>query len=157
MSDQDRQPTPQQKQQLLEQMTLANVQEVHRGMVALQFNQLLRMAAQDIIDRPGDKSARTVKLVIQLKPVLDKKTGVLDVITNEFEFDHKFPKFRSEPYPMLVDADGVMYFQPGSPFDPRQLSFGFGVDGEKVDKATGEVIDDQPDAPDTPNAPHEQL
>ena len=61
-------------------LTLKNTPELDNGRVAVAFDNALRLATLDIIDRPADKTPRKVYLICELRPVLDKDRGVLDVI-----------------------------------------------------------------------------
>jgi hypothetical protein len=135
--------TPEQTRQRVNQLalTIKNIQEIDRGVIGLMFNQALRTAAHDIVERPGDKAARKVILTIEMKPVLDAKSAALDTIAHKFTVDSKIPKQTSEEYPMLVTNDGVVVFQPMSPHDPRQMGFKY-EGGEQVNKQTGEVTGD---------------
>lgn len=121
-------------------LTLQNIGEIDSGRVALAFNHNLRLATMDVVDRPGDKSKRKVQLTVEMTPVLDKNTGALDTINNEFVIKTAMPVLRSAAYPMLPDNEGRQTFQPFAPFDPRQSSFSFTDEGETFDKTTGEVI-----------------
>lgn len=110
-----------------------SLQELDNGKVAIALNNAIRLATLDIIDRPNDKTARKVHLTVELRPVLDKDTAVLDVIDSEFIVKKVFPVQRSAPYPMYATTDGQMIFDVGSPLDPRQATFAY------VDPETGEV------------------
>ena len=127
-------------------LTLQSAPELDQGRVAVAFNNALRLATLDIVDRPADKTARKVFLICEMRPVLDKDTAVLDVIDNQFVVKKAFPVQRSAPYPMTATTDGQMVFDVGSPLDPRQNTFDFRPPEEEgasetVDPETGEVID----------------
>lgn len=92
--------------------------------VALDFNNLaflddgrinklllyhLQRAAQDLINRPGDKTARKVNLEFTIKPILDVDTGECDGSTIEIEAKSKMPVHRSKPYQMLVNNKGFTF------------------------------------------------
>lgn len=126
------------------QLTIANLQELDRGKVALAVNQAIRQCVRDIEERPFDKTKRKVQLVIEASPILEKNTGVLDTVGIEFQVQAKLPVQRSTTYPMLARDDGVLTFQPHSPKDPRQTSFPEfeqTARGETVNTRTGEVAD----------------
>lgn len=133
-------------------LTLQNVGELDQGRVAQAFNQALRLAALDVLDRPADKSKRKIQLQIELKPKLTDDTAVLDTIHVDWLIKTAMPQRRSATYPMLATTDGRLHFQVNSPFDPRQQSFGF-ERPEQVDHSTGEVtprqeMGEQPPDPD---------
>jgi len=125
-------------------LTLQSISELDNGRVCIAFNQALRLATLDIVDRPADKSARKIHLIAELRPVLNKDTAVLDVVDTEFIVKKVLPVQRSAPYPMLATGDGQQVFDVGSPLDPRQNTFNY----DRVDRETGEVVD-QDDVPET--------
>lgn len=134
-------------------LTLQNIGDLDQGRVAAAFNQALRLATLDVLDRPADKSKRKIQLQVELVPALDKDSAVLDTINTDFLIKSALPQRRSSTYPMLPTPDGKQLFQTGSPFDPRQQSFGFEDRPEHVNHSTGEVtprqeMGEQPPDPD---------
>lgn len=123
-------------------LTLQNIGDLDQGRVAQAFNQALRLAAIDVLDRPADKSKRKIQLQIELRPKLTDDTAVLDMTNVDWLIKTAMPHRRSATYPMLPTKDGQLIFQVGSPFDPRQQSFGF-ERPEQVDQSTGEVTSKQ--------------
>jgi hypothetical protein len=128
-------------------MTLQAIGEIDKGRVALAFNHAMRLVGKDIGDRPGDPTKRKVIFTVELRPVIDKDTGALDEVENEFTVAVSVPKRRSAPYPMVLTDDGRQLFQPGSPFDPRQDTFSFvaAPPPEGVNPDTGEIAGDADD------------
>lgn len=120
------------------QLTVANLQELDRGLPAIAINQALRQAVKDCLDRPGNDKKREVSISIQVWPELDKQTAVLDVVNITIDVKTRTPAQTSAVYRMLTTKDGVPLFQPASPLDPRQEAF-FNASGEVVDQETGEV------------------
>jgi hypothetical protein len=124
------------------QMTIANLQELDQGKVALAINHALRQCVLDIESRPADKSRRKMQLVVDLTPILDKQTAALDMIGVEFTIQTKLPVRHSNVYPMLPSDAGILTFQPASPYDPRQQAFSYDQEKgkEQINIKTGEVM-----------------
>ncbi len=65
-------------------LSLSQIQHIDNGKIQTVFNQLLRTLTRDVIDRPGDKSKRKLQFTVELSPIIEKDTGVLDTIKTEF-------------------------------------------------------------------------
>lgn len=78
------------------------------------IDRLLRMhvarAAQDCMDRPGDKSKRVVSLSIAVEPVVSDD-GQCESTRVEIECKSKVPVFRSRPYEMHCTKAGLRFNQ----------------------------------------------
>jgi len=127
-------------------LTLDSVMEIENGKVSAALDHELAQAVRDVVDRPADKTKRTVTLVIELAPVLDRDLATLKHIEATFKMFHRTPKRRSVEYPMLATKSGELFFQPHSPFDPRQHELPYqppadATDQEQIDPVTGEVTE----------------
>lgn len=111
------QPTGQQP------LTLENIPQIDQGRIAVAFNQAIRNLAADVIDRPGESKPRKLTFTVELTPVLEKETGKLDLINNQFKIKATTPDRQSVPYPAMPSGEDSMYIRPESPQDPRQGDF----------------------------------
>lgn len=123
------------------QLNMGSIMEIDRapgkpGRIAEAFDRALRQATQDIIDREGVASARTVTLKVIMTPITDDEHGLLEDIDVQFEIASRIPARSSAVFRMMPTRDGLLYFQPASPKDPRQAGLPFprpvppGVDPE---------------------------
>ncbi|MCC7407400.1 MAG: hypothetical protein IT442_04970 [Phycisphaeraceae bacterium] len=121
-------------------LTLNTLQEVDRGKVSAHFNHLIRLATDDIKERPLDKTARKIHLVVEMKPEVTDQ-GLLDTINTTFAMKATVPVIKSIEYPML-EIGGVPAFNPASPRDPRQGTLNFNTETGEV---LGETIPEKPE------------
>lgn len=117
------------------------LRELDGGKVALAVDAAVQACVRDVLDRPGDESARKIVLTIEVRPRLDRTSAALDVAEFKHRIDVRLPAQQSSAYPMLVTRDGAALFQTLSPQDPRQPDFSAlrdagdagGEDGEDAD------------------------
>lgn len=121
-------------------LSLESLPKIDRGKVAVAFDAAIFRCVEDCKDRVGDETPRTVELKIEFMPVMDKDTGRLDTIDVRFKIKDVLPKRQTVAYPMLPKAAGIM-FNPESPLDPRQSTFGFDAESGEV-PLDGEAADD---------------
>ncbi|MCC6580971.1 MAG: hypothetical protein IT440_11070 [Phycisphaeraceae bacterium] len=76
--------------------------------------------------------------------MIEKDSGVLDLVGCVFRVSTAIPVRVSTMYPMLP-VGGAIVFQPSSPGDPRQQVFGFAP--EKINSETGEVTQTDDETP----------
>jgi hypothetical protein len=139
------------------QLNVKNLNELDKGKASAAFLHAIRMAAQDVIDQPGDKAKRKATLLVELAPILDKESLALKHIGASFKISTSVPDRTTLQYPMAYTNDGILHFQSLSPQDPEQMDLpGLGVvgeavaqserleTGERVDRGTGEVLEDGP-------------
>lgn len=100
-------------------LRLSNIADLDSGRVEAAFNQALKTAVQDCMDRPGDTSARKVNLVLTIKPEKAAE-GICEDIDVEFQIQAKLPTKRSKTYRMQPHATGGAIFNPASDDQPRQ-------------------------------------
>ena len=84
------------------ELTLGNLALLDQGRIVEAFDQMLSDLTFDCTDRPLDMGARTLAMVVNLKPS-EHVTGEVDV---EFELTAKKPKSRSKKYTMTVKSKG---------------------------------------------------
>lgn len=124
-------------------LTLQNIELIDRGKIAIALNQALKLIAQDVAERPGDKTARKVKLVISMAPRIDTGGALAETLV-AFGLSTSIPTVKSAVYPMLNVADALV-FSPDAPYDPRQGSLVF-------DHETGEITGVEDDVTPPPAA-----
>lgn len=107
------------------QFNLTNLAELDNGKGNLAINHALKQIVNDIRERPADKAKRKVILNIEMVPVLDPNTAVLDTVGVQIKIKTSVPVRQTMMYPMLATGDDTLRFVPGSPLDPRQQAFEF--------------------------------
>jgi hypothetical protein len=113
----------------LVELSLATAKDLDDGKVAAIFDQHLRKAVADCMDRPGDPKPRTITLTISLKPVCDA-TGALDTINVKPHAHSSVPKSHVRELQLIPQKrrdGGVLTFNPMSS-DSRQADLGFDRD-----------------------------
>lgn len=112
----------------LQQLTLDSLADLDMGKASEMFQVMLRRAAEDCIDRPGDTSNRTVSLKFQMVPITDQR-GECSEVALEVLCEGKFPAYRTKSYSMGVrrDVKGAMVvFNADSPDNINQRTFEMG-------------------------------
>ena len=80
---------------MLRELTFENIGEVDAGRIKLAVEQHLKKIVTDCIDRPGNDTARTLTLQLNIVPQIDPDTNNCDDVNIEFEVGSKVPKHRS--------------------------------------------------------------
>lgn len=96
------------------QLTLGSLQELDDGRVVKAFEHELKRAVQDCQDRPGDKNAREVTMVLKLTPIVDE-AGMCEETNGEFHIKSKVPQRKSKTYSFGVRRGGQLAFNANSP------------------------------------------
>ncbi|KKM67643.1 hypothetical protein LCGC14_1469000 [marine sediment metagenome] len=124
------------------QFNLSNIPQIDNGRVQLAIDHQFRTALKDVMDRPGDKSKRTVVLQFEFMPQLQQDSAQLDSINMQVSAGVKIPTRRNtKPYNLMALDDGIAVFQPHSPHDARQLDLSTVYkddDAEPIDETTAE-------------------
>jgi hypothetical protein len=89
----------------LVELNLTNLNDLDEGRVATAFVHELKRVVLDCMDRPGDKSARTVSLVFKLAPVI-ADDGSCESANGEFAIHSATPKRKSKTYNFSVNKRG---------------------------------------------------
>jgi hypothetical protein len=92
---------------------------IDNGKIELAFNQLCKEVAKDLAERPHDKTARKVTVVIEFKPDPDEQ-GVGDRANFDVSLHANVPKRRTRTFAVGVKPSGAMLFNPDAPDDPHQ-------------------------------------
>jgi hypothetical protein len=104
-------------------LSLESLHEFDFGKASVTFAAHLKNAVRDILDRPGDKTARSVVMEVKIAPVLHQDGDVVDANV-QFLFSVKIPKFSTAERPLIVSRQGDLFFQPDAPDNPRQSTLG---------------------------------
>ena len=89
---------------------LSTLKDLDSGKADVAFRKELEKVARDILDRQGEKAARSVTLKVILKPIIPENGDVESVFV-EFEIDSKMPVRRTAPREALaVTTRGQMVF-----------------------------------------------
>lgn len=96
------------------QFTLDNLRELDGGKASIAFEQHVRRAAMDCMDRPGDNAARKVTLEITLKPVMEPG-GDCTEVKAQLKASSAVPKHQTKEYSFGLRRNGMLAFNPDSP------------------------------------------
>jgi hypothetical protein len=104
------------------QFTLASLQDLDGGKAVKAFEQHVRRAAIDCMDRPADATARKVVLELELTPVMDQ-AGECTEVNARFKAASAVPKHQTKLYSLGLRRNGVLVFNPDSPDHIDQTTF----------------------------------
>ncbi len=96
------------------QFTLESLAELDGGKAVKAFEQHVRRAALDCMDRPADATARKVTLELELVPVLEPG-GDCTEVSARFRAASALPKHQTKLYSLGLRKNGVLVFNPDSP------------------------------------------
>lgn len=108
-------------------LTLASIKEMESGSYAKTFDELLRRASLDCMDRPHEEKPRVVTMKVQLVPVpqlrsdgspMDGCDEVRAIIT----FDPKNPVYRTRELSLGTKANGSLVFNPDCLSNIKQMT-----------------------------------
>lgn len=105
----------------LTQFTLANICELDGGVAAVTFEQLVRRAALDCMDRPGDGKARKITLEVTLIP-RQEQCGDCTEVEAQVHAKCTVPPHRTKPYSFGLRKNGVLVFNSDSPDNVNQTT-----------------------------------
>lgn len=95
------------------QFQLLNLKDLDGGKAVVAFEQHVRRAANDCLDRPGDATARKVTLEILLTPVCDQG-GECSEVHAQIKASSAVPKHQTKVYSLGLRKNGVLVFNPDS-------------------------------------------
>jgi hypothetical protein len=104
---------------MLQKFTLESLKDLDGGKAGMAFEQHVRRASLDCLDRPGDESARKVTLEAVIVPVRNDD-GTCDGVTIQFHSSSAVPKHRTKLYSMALRANGMLAFNPDAPDNVNQ-------------------------------------
>lgn len=89
-------------------LNLETLHELGDGELGVLIRNQLQRIARDCVDRPHDKTKRTVTLEITAIPVVSPQ-GEFTHSNMEIECKAKIPVFRTAPYQMKADMNGFKF------------------------------------------------
>lgn len=103
-----------------ETLTIDTIGNVDSGALRIAVNQALKLATQDLTDRPALDKKRVVALIVELKPVMDLHSSQpsLDSADVTWQVKTVTPAIGSAGLVMKPQADGQLYFHSDLPQDP---------------------------------------
>jgi len=105
------------------ELSLATLEHLDYGKLATAFQQHLRRAVADCLDRPGDDSARKVTITFEIKPASDQ-TGDCERCKVDAQVLSKVPAHRTRVLDMAPRKGGHLLFDDDSPDDVNQVTLG---------------------------------
>ncbi len=105
-----------------QELTLENLKELDFGKVDVAFARHLKRAVEDCMDRPGDETARVVRLSFLLKPVKDQD-GHADDVAMQCQVTSKVPAHKSKVFSCRPRKGGHLFFDSETPENFDQGSF----------------------------------
>jgi hypothetical protein len=103
----------------LQEITLQTLNDFDCGRVAVAFNAELKKVVEDLRDRAGDKSKRTVTLTVGLTPQ-PTTGGDCETALVGFAVHSKIPVRSTRDYEVKVRANNALVVNAESPTDVRQ-------------------------------------
>jgi hypothetical protein len=95
-------------------LSLESINDLDDGRVSVAFTQELKRAVLDCMDRPGDKTARTIALEVKIMPVA-ADDGSCEGANGEFQIKAKLPTRKSKTYSFKTNTKGHLMFSSTSP------------------------------------------
>ena len=102
-------------------LTLDNLKHLDFGKLSVAFDQHIRRAVADCMDRPGDDHQRKVILTFELTPVISQEADC-DYVSLVGQVSSKVPPHRSAPFQCKPRKGGHLIFDSVSADDVDQMS-----------------------------------
>jgi hypothetical protein len=108
----------------LQRFSLSKLSDLDGGRAIETFQNALKVAVKDCLDRPGDKRPRKVVLQMTLKPVarIDGATIDCDGADANFQCKTMLPHYETPNVNFGVQQSGDLIFNPDSPRDHKQTT-----------------------------------
>ena len=104
----------------LVKLELDNLSELDDRIIVA-YARAIKEAVLDCMDRPGDKTVRTVNLEMKLTPVIGEE-GQCDGCDGEFQIKTKIPARKSKLYSFQTNRKGHLVFSTTNPEDVNQTT-----------------------------------
>lgn len=91
------------------QLSFDSLADLDDGRINKLLLQHISRVAQDCMNRPGDKTKRTVSLDFHVVPTIDPETRECEQVKVEIEAKSKVPTYRSKTYEMRVTKTGLLF------------------------------------------------
>jgi hypothetical protein len=102
-------------------LSINSLAELDGGKVSAAFLHDLRRIIQDCIDRPGDKTARTITLEFSAKPQVGQEL-VCEGVEGKFRIKSRIPERKTKAYHFQTDRSGGLFFNANNPSNPDQTT-----------------------------------
>jgi hypothetical protein len=132
-------------------LSINSLAELDGGKVSAAFLHDLRRIIQDCIDRPGDKTARTITLEFSAKPQVGQelvcegvegkfriKSKIPERKTKIPERKTKIPERKTKAYHFQTDRSGGLFFNANNPANSDQTTL------DDINPATGKIERERP-------------
>jgi len=96
----------------LKQLVLKNLDKINGGIIAAAFDKEVQRMALDCEDRPGDKTARTVTLVVKMVPVLVQRD--CERLKTTVHVKSASPEYKTGEIDCGLRREGMVTFNPDS-------------------------------------------
>ena len=108
----------------LQRLSLATMGDLDGGLAMATFQDAVKRAVRDCMERPGDKRARKVILQMALTPVpvITGNTIDCDGAKGAFQCRVKIPDWETREVDFGVQNSGDLLFNPDSPRDHKQMT-----------------------------------
>lgn len=113
---------------VMEVLKLDTIKDLDDGRVAIAFDQNMKRAVQDCMDRPSDKKSRKVSIVCNVTPIV-AVSGECEGAEVDFELKTSVPVQRTRSYTLIPNKVGHLKFSKNSP-DAGQTTIFDNVDKE---------------------------
>jgi len=100
-------------------LSLATLKEFDYGKAEVTFQRELEKVVRDCLDRPAVGSAREVRLVALIKPLILQEGDVVDAEVS-WRIASKTPAYETPGRPVAVTKKGQLFFNDLAPDNPRQ-------------------------------------
>ena len=102
-------------------LSLETLKDFNMGKAHVAFQLALATVVKDLLDRPGDKSARKVILTANIVPVVQQDGDVVDAAV-DFTVQAKMPAYQTSSKPVAVDRQGRLFFNDMAADNPHQAT-----------------------------------
>jgi hypothetical protein len=108
----------------LTKFSLETMKDLDGGRATLTFDEQVKRAVLDCIDRPGEKRVRVVTLQMKITPVpvISGNTIDCDGVDAILQCRTQLPDHPSRQVNFGIKHDGSLIFNPDSPADHRQTT-----------------------------------
>lgn len=99
----------------IKEFVISNLGEIDSGRIGEALKLQLKRVIDDCKDRPTLKSARKIKLQIEISPTADPKTFDLDGVNMSFKINSTFPNQERVDLSLGVKKNGMLIYSEHSP------------------------------------------
>lgn len=103
------------------EFSLENLSEIDGGKAALAFQEHVRRATLDCMDRPGDVKKRTVTFKVEITPLMQDDGDCTEVVMR-LHAASSVPPHQTRLLSLGIRRNGSLVFNPDSPNDVNQAT-----------------------------------